>query len=470
MRSRREKGSTPVANQPSPPAPLPERERRRNRTALTPGPSPGGRGEGKASSRGHGGEIRRPLGRAARAERASPSTRRRPARSRAGRGGRKSSACRWPGTIAAAGTCPFAPRRAKATWNCNPRWTPCGRCWKTRRSAKIGQNLKYDMIVLRAAGIALAGVTFDTMVASYLLDAGQRNHNLNDLAKRYLNHATIKIEELIGSGKNQKRMDAGAGGPGGRLRRRGRLAAGPPAADPGREARRGRADRSAGRPRVAAGRRAGGDGIHGHQGGRGPAGRIEPTATAERMAALEQEIYELAGRQFNIASPKQLQELLFVEKKLPVIEADEDRPEHRRGRAGGAGPAASVAGEDRRISPIRQAQGDLRGRPAGDGPSRRPAGSTPRSTRSWPPRAGSAPAIRTCKTSPCAPTRGGKSARPLCPAQEGWLLLAADYSQIELRILAHFSGDERLCEAFAARRRHPRPRGQPGQRRPAGPR
>ena len=48
---------------------------------------------------------------------------------------------------------------------------------------KIGQNLKYDMIVLRAAGVELAGVGFDTMMASYLLEAGQRNHNLDDLAK-----------------------------------------------------------------------------------------------------------------------------------------------------------------------------------------------------------------------------------------------------------------------------------------------
>ncbi len=72
---------------------------------------------------------------------------------------------------------------------------------------KLGQNLKYDRIVLRAAGVELCGEAFDTMVASYLLDAGQRNHNLDYLAKRYLHHTTIKIEELIGSGKHQKRMD-----------------------------------------------------------------------------------------------------------------------------------------------------------------------------------------------------------------------------------------------------------------------
>ena len=53
----------------------------------------------------------------------------------------------------------------------------------------------------------LAGVAFDTMVASYLLDAGERNHNLDELALRYLGHTTIKISELIGKGKTQKRMD-----------------------------------------------------------------------------------------------------------------------------------------------------------------------------------------------------------------------------------------------------------------------
>ena len=60
------------------------------------------------------------------------------------------------------------------------------------------------------------------MVASYLLDAGQRNHNLDELARRYLDHTTIKISELIGKGKNQKRMDEVPVAPGGRLRRRGR--------------------------------------------------------------------------------------------------------------------------------------------------------------------------------------------------------------------------------------------------------
>ncbi|HEX5472116.1 MAG TPA: 5'-3' exonuclease H3TH domain-containing protein, partial [Lacipirellulaceae bacterium] len=72
---------------------------------------------------------------------------------------------------------------------------------------KIGQNLKYDMIVLKNAGVTLAGLAFDTMIANYLIDAGGRSHNLDDLAQRYLNHTTIKIDQLIGKGRDQKRMD-----------------------------------------------------------------------------------------------------------------------------------------------------------------------------------------------------------------------------------------------------------------------
>ena len=72
---------------------------------------------------------------------------------------------------------------------------------------KIGQNLKYDILVLRGAGVALKGTAFDSMIADYLLDAGRRGHSLDDLALSYLGHTTIKISELIGSGKHQKRMD-----------------------------------------------------------------------------------------------------------------------------------------------------------------------------------------------------------------------------------------------------------------------
>ena len=109
---------------------------------------------------------------------------------------------------------------------------------------KIGQNLKYDMIVLRAAGVELAGVAFDTMVASYLLDAGGRSHNLDDLAQTYLNHTTIKIDQLIGKGKRSKADGRSAGRPGGHLCGRRCRHSAAHAADSGGAARRNGAQRA----------------------------------------------------------------------------------------------------------------------------------------------------------------------------------------------------------------------------------
>src|SRR5262249_31286831 len=66
------------------------------------------------------------------------------------------------------------------------------------RVAKVNQNIKYDMLVLRGQGIQIAGVVGDPMVADYLLHAGERSHNLEELARRYLNHRVIPITDLIG--------------------------------------------------------------------------------------------------------------------------------------------------------------------------------------------------------------------------------------------------------------------------------
>ncbi|MCP4137810.1 MAG: DNA polymerase I [bacterium] len=67
---------------------------------------------------------------------------------------------------------------------------------------KIGQNIKYDFIVFRNAGIEMQGIYFDTMVASYVLTPTDRRHNLDDLAIKYLNYKTIKFKEIVGTGKN----------------------------------------------------------------------------------------------------------------------------------------------------------------------------------------------------------------------------------------------------------------------------
>ena len=157
----------------------------------------------------------------------------------------------------------------------------------------------------------------------------------------------------------------------------------------------------------------------------------------------------MAGRPLNIASPKQLQELLFGELKLPVVEEDrQDGAEHRRRGVGGACPAAPAAGQDSRIPAVCQAQEHLRGRLAGDdlpetgrvhASFNQVVAATGRLSSSDP----------NLQNIPVRTEEGREIRSAFVPGHEGWVLLAADYSQIELRVLAHFSGDARLCEAFA---------------------
>jgi DNA polymerase-1 len=313
---------------------------------------------------------------------------------------------------------------------------------------KIGQNLKYDMIVLRAAGIEVAGVAFDTMVASYLLDAGRRNHSLDELASRYLNHTKIKTTDLIGSGKNQKPMDEVPV-------RRVADYAGEDALVPVRlrpilanelaEANLTELLAQLELPLIEVLVELEYNGI-----------KVDVDCLAElshrygqRMEALQQEIYELAGHPLNIASPKQLQEVLFVEQKLPVLK-----------RTAQTGPStdADVLEDLARLHPLPakilqyrqyaklkstyvdalpQMVHPLTGRVHAS--FNQVVAATGRLSSSDP----------NLQNIPVRTEAGREIRSAFVPGQEGWLLLAADYSQIELRILAHFSGDERMCEAFA---------------------
>lgn len=313
--------------------------------------------------------------------------------------------------------------------------------------AKVGQNLKYDYVALRGAGIKLAGIKFDTMIASYLLEAGERSHNLDQLALRYLGHETIKIESLIGTGKNQKTMDQVA-----------ISQVAPYAAEDAEVALRlvplltARLDelgletlnQSAEVPLIE---------ILGDMEFAGIS--IDQARLAElsaqyraKLDQLTIEIEELAGHPLNIASPKQLAELLFSELKLPIIKRTKTGPstdasvleelaemhplpakivEHRQyakllNTYIDALPAI-VHPETKRVHASFNQVVAATGRLSSNNPN----------LQNIP--------IRTMEG------RQIRSAFKAGPA--GWKLLAADYSQIELRVLAHFSGDETLLNAFA---------------------
>jgi DNA polymerase I len=314
---------------------------------------------------------------------------------------------------------------------------------------KIGQNLKYDMIVLRMAGVELAAVEFDTMVASYLLDAGERNHNLDELAERYLRHTNIKIESLIGKGKDQKRMDevplaaiadyaAEDALVAWRLR--------PLLADKLAENQQVELFESLELPLIEVLVELESNGI------RVDVGRLAELSRefGARLTRLEADIHDLAGHPFNIASPKQLAQVLFDEQKLPVVSKTKTK----------SGPSTDVDVleelarlhplpakiiEYRQFAKLKNTYVD-----ALPGMVNRRSGRVHASFNQVVAATGrlssSDPNLQNI---PIRSESGREIRSAFLPGQDGWLLLAADYSQIELRVLAHCSGDQALCSAFA---------------------
>lgn len=312
---------------------------------------------------------------------------------------------------------------------------------------KVGQNLKYDMIVLRAAGVQLAGLEFDTMLASYLLDAGERNHNLDELALRYLNHTTTPITDLIGKGKQQKSMDQvpvaqiahyAAEDADVTWRLRAPLAR--------RLAEEGLADllTTLELPLVEVLAELEFNGIRIDS---ELLGRLSGQFSQE-IQRLEAEIYALAGREFNIGSPKQLGQILFEEQKLPVV---------KKTKTGGSTdaevleelarqhPLPAKIIEYRQYSKLRSTYVDALPTMVHATTGRvhtafnQVVAATGRLSSSDP----------NLQNIPVrhATGRAIRGAFHAGPAE--WLLLAADYSQIELRVLAHYSGDPALTAAFA---------------------
>ena len=312
---------------------------------------------------------------------------------------------------------------------------------------KIGQNLKYDLVVLRGAGIEMAGVAFDSMLASYLLDAGERNHNLDELAVRYLNHTTTKITELIGTGKNQKRMDE----------------------VPIPQITHYAAEDAdvVWRIRPALERRLAEAGLqklfetvevplvevlteleyNGIRVDRGPAGRIEPRVWRTVGRRSSKRFMPWPAGSSTSARRSNCKYVLFDELKLPRLRkiktgasTDADVLEELARKH----PLPAKIVEYRQYAKLKNTYVDALPQLIHPATGRVHA-SFNQSVAATGRLSSSDPNLQNIPIR----TREGREIRSaFLPGEEGWRLVAADYSQIELRVLAHFSGDATMRAAF----------------------
>ena len=311
---------------------------------------------------------------------------------------------------------------------------------------KLGQNVKYDQHVLANHGIALAGVAHDTMLQSYVLES-HRPHDLDSLALRRLDVKTLSYAEVTGKGASQISFDQVS------IERATEYAA--EDADIVVQLHRVQ------QPRVAAD--AGLDFVYSSI--EMPTNevlfRMERTgvlldcalldeqsrALGERVLALENQAYELAGQPFNLGSPKQLGDILFGKMGLPVVKrtatgqpsTDEDVLQQLAADY----PLPKLLLEHRGLSKLKSTYTDKL-------PLMRNA-RTGRVHTSF----GQATAVtgRLASTDPNLQnipvrTAEGRRIREAFIAPPGHTIVSADYSQVELRIMAHLSGDESLLKAF----------------------
>lgn len=309
------------------------------------------------------------------------------------------------------------------------------------------QNIKYDMLVLRRAGIALRGIGNDPMVGSYLLDAGARSHSLDELARRHLGHEMIPISNLIGKGLFQKRMDEVDIA----------LAAEYAVEDAevawdlaGRIERELRAEGlwdlywTLERPliEVLVEMQANGIRVDAAQ------LREQSRGVEERLGVIQRDIYELAGREFNIDSPKQLQQVLFVELKLPTIrktKTGSSTDQEVLEQLARQHPLPALLLQHRVLTKLKGTYLDAL--PEMINPEtgkihtsfNQVVAATGRLSSSEP----------NLQNIPVRTEEGRRVRQAFVPSQPDWQLLCADYSQIELRMLAHFCADDALCAAFA---------------------
>ena len=320
---------------------------------------------------------------------------------------------------------------------------------ESSKPQKVGQNIKYDWHVFANHGIHLQGIGFDTMLESYVLNSVATRHNMDDLAKFYLQKDTIKFEDIAGKGKAQKtfnqiEIDIAA----------------PYAAEDAditlqlHKTLYPQLQQSPGlvtvfdeiemplMPVLAKMERNGmlvdKDLL-----------KIQSDELAEKIEKLEEEAYRAAGQEFNLGSPKQLQEILFEKLDLPVIKKTP------KGVPSTAEPVLAELAEQghelpklimqhRSLAKLKSTYTDALPKQIHPDTGRvhtsyqQAVASTGRLSSTEP----------NLQNIPVR-TPEGRRIRQAFIARPGYQLLAADYSQIELRIMAHLSEDAGLLKAFA---------------------
>ena len=312
---------------------------------------------------------------------------------------------------------------------------------------KVGQNVKYDMLVFRRLGIPVLGPVTDTMVLSYLLESGERNHSLDQLSQRLLNHQMIPISDLIGKGKNQLTMDqvdlfkiAEYAGEDADATWRIEEILAP------RVREQGLWNLYADLERPLIGILAEMEAL----GVKVDVPRLNQLSKefAGRIARIEGEIYEHAGHPFNIGSLPQLRQVLFDELKLPSTKKTPGGEpstdvEVLEGLAS-KHPLPKLLIEHRHFSKLKSTYLDALATLADEegrihASFNQVVAATGRLSSSDP----------NLQNIPIRSEDGGQIRQAFVPGFPGWVLLAADYSQIELRILAHYTKDPALVRAFA---------------------
>lgn len=313
---------------------------------------------------------------------------------------------------------------------------------------KLGQNLKYDINVLKNHGIALKGALLDTMLESYVLNSVQTRHDMDSMAAFFLNHSTTSFESIAGKGAKQLTFNQIP------LEQAGPYAA--EDADITLRLHHHLTEKLAAEPVLESvfndiemplvpilaqmeytGVRIDSQLL-----------AIQSEEIAKRLKELEREAFELAGEPFNLSSTKQLGEILFTKLALPVIKktpkgapstAEEVLQELALDY-----PLPKLLMEYRGLSKLKSTYTDKLPLMVNEHSGRihtsyHQANTATGRLSSSDPNLQNIP-IR---------THEGRRIRQAFVAEPGYKLVAADYSQIELRIMAHLSQDKGLLDAFA---------------------